>query len=73
MGLKWAYRRLRVTQMADFDFLGYAIFCRLEAGDDAVSGRNLKIVEGYILVNFEIISSNNVRDFQKKKPTIRWG
>ena len=22
MGLKWAYRRLRVTQMGDFDFLG---------------------------------------------------
>ena len=22
MGLKWAYRRLRITQMADFDFLG---------------------------------------------------
>ena len=29
-----------------------AIYCRLEVGDDAISGGNMKIIEGYVVVNF---------------------
>ena len=41
----------------------YAICCRQEVGDDVISSRNAKTVEGYVLVHFEVASS--FRDIPK--------
>ena len=40
----------------------YAICCRLAVDCDVISGQNLKTVEGYVVVNFEIASSLNFKD-----------
>ena len=42
----------------------YAICCGLEVDNDVISGRNATI-EGYIVVNFEVVSSSGFRDFPK--------
>ena len=45
----------------------YAINCPPEVDDDCViSGRNVKTIEGYIVVNFEAVSSCSFRDFPKR-------
>ena len=31
----------------------YAICCRMEVGDEIISGRNIKTIQGYTAVNFE--------------------
>ena len=36
----------------------YAICCRPDVGDDVISGENVKTLEGYSLMNFEIASSS---------------
>ena len=41
------------------------IFCRPEVAYDAISGRDVKTIEGYLLVNLEVASSNSFRDIQK--------
>ena len=40
----------------------YAICCRPEIDNDVIAGRNVKIVEGYVVVNFEIASFSSFRD-----------
>ena len=42
------------------------ICCRPEADYNVVSGRNIKIIEGYLVVNFEVAISNSFRDIFKK-------
>ena len=32
---------------------------------DVISGRNVKTIEGYFVVNFEVDSSNTFRDIKK--------
>ena len=34
--------------------------------DDVISGRNVKTIEGYIALNFEVASSSSFRDFPKR-------
>ena len=41
----------------------YAIYCQPEVDDNVISGGNVKIIEGYIVVNFEAASSRSFRDF----------
>ena len=55
------YRDLNMTHNEHV----YAICCRLEVDDDAISGRYVKTAEGYIVVNFEVASSRSFRDIQK--------
>ena len=43
-----------------------AIFCRPEVDCDVISGRKVKTVLCYIVVNFEVASSSNFRDIPKK-------
>ena len=41
-----------------------AICCRPEVGDDdVISGRNVKTLEGYLVVNFEVARSNSFEIF----------
>ena len=42
------------------------IYFRPEVVYDIISGRNVKTVDGYLVINFEVASSNSFRDFQKK-------
>ena len=37
----------------------HANCCRPEVDDDYISGRNVKTVEGYVLVHFEVIGFNS--------------
>ena len=43
----------------------YAICCQPAVDDDVISGRNVKAIEGYIVVNFEVASSSSFQDFPK--------
>ena len=38
---------------------------QLEVDYDVISGRNVKTIEGYLVVNFEVASSNSFRDLKK--------
>ena len=38
------------------------IFCRLEVVYDVISGQNVRTIEGYAVVNFEVASSDSFRD-----------
>ena len=42
----------------------HAICCRLEVAGDAISGQNVKTIQGYVVTNFEVASSTNFRDIQ---------
>ena len=42
------------------------ICCRPEGDDDLISGRNVKTIEGYVLLNFEIASSGSFIYFPKR-------
>ena len=42
-----------------------AICCRPEIVYDVISDPNLKTVVGYLVVNFEVASSNSFRDIPK--------
>ena len=42
----------------------YVICCRPEGGDDIISGRNVKSIEGYFLVNFEDASFSSFGDIK---------
>ena len=44
----------------------YAICCRLEEGGDVISGRIIKSIQGYVLVNFKGASFSTFRDFPKR-------
>ena len=41
------------------------ICCRMEVVYDVIFGRNVKTIESYLAVNFEIACSNGFRDIQK--------
>ena len=47
-----------------------AIFSRPEAADDVISGQNVKAVEGYVVVNFEVASLSS---FELLKKPFRCG
>ena len=40
----------------------YAICCRPEVAGDHISGENVKTIEGYAMLNFEVGSSSSFRD-----------
>ena len=42
-----------------------AIYCRPEVAGDVISGDNEKIIEGYVVLNFEVASFRSFRDIQK--------
>ena len=42
------------------------ICCRPEVVYDVISGRNVKTFERYLVINFEVASSNSFRDILKK-------
>ena len=41
------------------------IFCRPEVVYDVISSRNVKIMEGCLVINFEVFSSRSFRDLKK--------
>ena len=43
-----------------------AICCRPEVECGVISGRNVKTIVGYVVVNFEICSSSSFLDIQKE-------
>ena len=43
-----------------------AICCRPEVDCDVISGRNVKSLVGYVVVNFEVASFNSFRDINKQ-------
>ena len=49
------------------------IYFRPEVVYDVISGRNIKTIEGILVVNFEVASSNSFRDIQTRRPTDWWG
>ena len=44
----------------------HAICCRLELVCDDISGGNVKTIEGYAVLKFDVASFGNFRDIQKK-------
>ena len=44
----------------------YAICCRPEAAGDAITGGNLKTIEGYVVLNFETVSISSFRGNQNE-------
>ena len=40
----------------------YAIYCRPEVAGDVISGENVKTVESYAVLNFEIASIRSFRE-----------
>ena len=45
----------------------FVICCLPGVTGDIISGRNVKTVEGYVLVNFGVASSSNFQDTQQNK------
>ena len=43
----------------------YAIFFRTEVVCDVIYGRNVKTIESYLVVNFEVAGANTFRDIKK--------
>ena len=43
----------------------YAIYCRPEVVGDVISSENVKTMEGYAVLNFEVASSSSFRDIPK--------
>ena len=44
----------------------YAICCRPEVVNDVISCRNVKTLDDYVVLNFEVASSKTFRDIHKK-------
>ena len=42
----------------------YAICCRQEVAGDVISGENVKTIEGYAVVNFEVTSFSSFQDIK---------
>ena len=49
-----------------------AICCRTEVDGDVISGENVKTVEGYTVLNFEVASISSFRDIKKIISWRRW-
>ena len=47
----------------------YAIYCRLEVAGDVIFGQNVKTIQGYALLNFEVASFSTLRDIKTRMPT----
>ena len=45
----------------------YVICCREEEAGDVVSSENVKTVEAYSMLNFEVASFSNFRDIKKNR------
>ena len=43
----------------------HAICCRSEVAGNAISGRNVKTIERYVVVYFEVASCSSLRDIQQ--------
>ena len=43
----------------------YAICCRPEIADDFVSGENVMTIDGYAVLNFEVVSFSSFRILKK--------
>ena len=43
----------------------YAICCPPEAAGEAISSENVKTIEGYVVLNFEVASFRSFRDIKK--------
>ena len=43
----------------------YAIYCRPEVDDGSISSENVKTLEGYAVVNLEVVSSTTIVIFTK--------
>ena len=43
----------------------YVLCCRPEETGEAVSSENVRTVEGYVVLNFEVASFSSFRDIQK--------
>ena len=43
----------------------YAICCRLEVAGDVLSGENVKTIEGFAVLNFEVAGFSSFRDIPK--------
>jgi len=44
----------------------YAIYCRPEVDGDVISGENVKTAECYVVLKFEVASSNSFRENQNQ-------
>ena len=44
--------------------LVYAICCRPEVAGDVIPGENVKTIEGYAVLNFEVASFSSFRDIK---------
>ena len=44
----------------------YAISCRPEVAGEISSGGNVKTIEGYAVLNFDVATFNSFRDIKKK-------
>ena len=60
------YRQIatRTPDMTQNEYV-YAICCRLELAGDVISNENVKTIEGYFVLNFEVASSSSFRDVRK--------
>ena len=45
----------------------------MEVAGDVISGENVRTMEGYVGLNFEVSEFSTVRDILNKKPTNWWG
>ena len=52
--------------MTQNEHVYYAICSRPEVDGDVISGENLKTIEGYAVLNFEVPSLSSFQDIQKK-------
>ena len=50
----------------------YTICCWLEIAGDVISSENVRTIEGYAVLNFEVSRFSSFRYIQNKKSTIRW-
>ena len=50
-----------------------AICCRLELDGDVISGRNVKTIEDYVVVKFEVASSSSFQYIKTRNPINWWG
>ena len=44
----------------------HAICCRPEVDGDVISSENVKTIEGYAVLNFEVVTISSFRDIPKK-------
>ena len=65
------HRLNRYREIATQNEHVHAIFCRPGGAVDVISGANIRTIEGYIVINFEVATSISFREIQKQ--TLRDG